>query len=194
MLFRVRLQRLKVCVCTNHNQRMSRFGSEMMWKLLSVALALCCCLDKFSILEKSSANILPQESYTGLERHEVEQLMTVFSNWMSKTFIPSSFYHPCPYSRTLLYSFIHNIMAWLKLKTVRTWEKELLLRTYHHMFKRRQICLFSLHIIKLYPLNTVTLKVAPYDLKCITAGNKSINPEIRFGKIGHLSGKFAALI
>lgn len=39
---------------------------------------------------------------------------------------------------------------------------------------------FLLHIIKLYPLNTVTLKVAPYDLKCITAGNKSINPEIRF--------------
>lgn len=53
---------------------------------------------------------------------------------------------------------------------------------------------FLLHIIKLYPLNTVMLKVAPYDLKCITAGNKSINPEIRFGKIGHLSGKFVALI
>lgn len=51
-----------------------------------------------------------------------------------------------------------------------------------------------LHIMKLYPLNTVTLKVAPYDLKCNTAGNKSINPEIRFGKIGHLSGKLVALI
>lgn len=58
--------------------------------------------------------------------------------------------------------------------------------------KREFICF--LHIISLYPLNAVTLKVAPYASNYIAAGNKSINLEIRLGKIGHLSGKFVALI
>lgn len=73
-----------------------------------------------------------------------------------------------------------------------TWEKDLLFLNVPSQVQKETE--FILHIIQLYPLNTVTLKAAPYYLKCITAGNKSINPEIRFGKIGHLSGKFVALI